>query len=349
MPCWLAASPEKRSLMFDPPIVRSANGCSWFRPVPGRDHRAGLATAAPPMVISQARVEARLRDHLAELGGEPEWSSALVAADQDPDGVTAVLGDGRTMRARWLVGCDGTGSTVRDAHAWRPVAAARLRPGLPRRRAERGTDRRTHAAHPARTHRRHRRVLGPDEASQASGVLLQVQGLVDGGGEPFGGEAGAGAAAAGRRRPRARGRPRTAGRPRTGRPPEAGRRPARHPWYRCRHDGRSRPCAGTASRAAPAPAGTHCRAGHPPAGRPTRTPASPAPPPAARPRPPPAPPARGRCPPCCRTRCTPACPPPPGTRPAPARVPSRPGRARTRSRWCAPTAGSRARPAARAC
>ncbi|MEV4805636.1 FAD-dependent oxidoreductase [Nonomuraea sp. NPDC049421] len=73
----------------------------------------GMKTAAPPMVISQARVEARLRDRLAELGGTPEWGSALVAADQDADGVTAVLGDGRTVRARWLVGCDGSGSTVR--------------------------------------------------------------------------------------------------------------------------------------------------------------------------------------------------------------------------------------------
>ncbi|QFY10196.1 FAD-dependent oxidoreductase [Nonomuraea phyllanthi] len=73
----------------------------------------GLDTAAPPMVISQARVEARLRERLAELGGRPEWGSALVAADQDADGVTAVLGDGRTVRTRWLIGCDGTSSTVR--------------------------------------------------------------------------------------------------------------------------------------------------------------------------------------------------------------------------------------------
>ncbi|MFB4271361.1 FAD-dependent oxidoreductase [Nonomuraea sp. GTA35] len=73
----------------------------------------GLHTAAPPMVISQARVETRLRDRLAELGGRPEWGSALVSVDQNADGVTAVLGDGRTVRTRWLVGCDGTGSTVR--------------------------------------------------------------------------------------------------------------------------------------------------------------------------------------------------------------------------------------------
>ncbi|QYC42122.1 Pentachlorophenol 4-monooxygenase [Nonomuraea coxensis DSM 45129] len=73
----------------------------------------GLNTAAAPMVISQARVEARLRDRLAELGVRPEWGSALVGVDRDADGVTAALGDGRTVRARWLAGCDGTGSTVR--------------------------------------------------------------------------------------------------------------------------------------------------------------------------------------------------------------------------------------------
>ncbi|MFI7637416.1 FAD-dependent oxidoreductase [Nonomuraea sp. NPDC049400] len=73
----------------------------------------GLGTAAPPMVISQARVEARLRERLGELGSRPEWGSALVEARQDAAGITATLGDGRTVRAGWMVGCDGTGSTVR--------------------------------------------------------------------------------------------------------------------------------------------------------------------------------------------------------------------------------------------
>jgi 2-polyprenyl-6-methoxyphenol hydroxylase-like FAD-dependent oxidoreductase len=73
----------------------------------------GLDTAAPPMVISQARVEARLRDRLAELGVRPEWGCGLVAAEQDAGGVTAVLSDGRSLRAGWLAGCDGSGSTVR--------------------------------------------------------------------------------------------------------------------------------------------------------------------------------------------------------------------------------------------
>ncbi len=73
----------------------------------------GLGTAAPPMVISQARVEARLRERLAALGGRPEWGNGLVEARQDATGVTAVLTDGTTVRAGWMAGCDGTGSTVR--------------------------------------------------------------------------------------------------------------------------------------------------------------------------------------------------------------------------------------------
>ncbi|MFI9846333.1 FAD-dependent oxidoreductase, partial [Nonomuraea sp. NPDC051941] len=73
----------------------------------------GLGTAAPPMVISQARVEARLRERLAELGERPEWDRRLTALGQDAAGVTAVLADGSTVRAGWLVGCDGSGSSVR--------------------------------------------------------------------------------------------------------------------------------------------------------------------------------------------------------------------------------------------
>ncbi|MFI6456257.1 FAD-dependent oxidoreductase [Streptosporangium amethystogenes] len=73
----------------------------------------GLGTAAPPMVISQARVEERLRERLAALGGHPEWDNRLVEARQDTTGITAVLADGATVRAGWMVGCDGAGSTVR--------------------------------------------------------------------------------------------------------------------------------------------------------------------------------------------------------------------------------------------
>ncbi|MFI9591287.1 FAD-dependent monooxygenase [Nonomuraea sp. NPDC052265] len=73
----------------------------------------GLGTAAPPMVISQARIEEQLRERLAALGGQPEWGNGLAEARQDATGVTAVLADGATVHAGWIVGCDGTGSTVR--------------------------------------------------------------------------------------------------------------------------------------------------------------------------------------------------------------------------------------------
>ncbi|MGH3674246.1 MAG: FAD-dependent monooxygenase [Mycobacterium sp.] len=73
----------------------------------------GLHTAAPPMVISQATVEAALRDRLNELGGEIEWATPLVDLRQDDAGVVSTLGTGEEVRAAWLIGCDGAGSTTR--------------------------------------------------------------------------------------------------------------------------------------------------------------------------------------------------------------------------------------------
>lgn len=73
----------------------------------------GLRTAAPPMVVSQARVEAALRDRLAELGAAVEWGSSLVDLQQDSTDVTAVLGTGESVRSGWVVGCDGAGSVAR--------------------------------------------------------------------------------------------------------------------------------------------------------------------------------------------------------------------------------------------
>jgi 4,5-epoxidase len=65
------------------------------------------------LYVSQAQVEARLRSRLFELGGAVEWSSPLVEVEQDDGGVTAELGNGQTVRAAWLVGCDGAHSAVR--------------------------------------------------------------------------------------------------------------------------------------------------------------------------------------------------------------------------------------------
>lgn len=73
----------------------------------------GIRSAAPPMVISQATVEAALRDRLAELGGAVDWSTALTDLRQDAGGVMATFGDGTTTRAAWLIGCDGAASVTR--------------------------------------------------------------------------------------------------------------------------------------------------------------------------------------------------------------------------------------------
>lgn len=73
----------------------------------------GMRTAAPPMVISQARVEATLRARLADLGAEPEWGNGLSGLRIESDAVVAELDAGTTIRARWLVGCDGTASSTR--------------------------------------------------------------------------------------------------------------------------------------------------------------------------------------------------------------------------------------------
>ncbi|MGV0813554.1 FAD-dependent oxidoreductase [Mycolicibacterium boenickei] len=74
----------------------------------------GMRTAAPPMVVSQAKVEAALRDRLDQLGVEPEWGRALVGVRQEHDTAVAVLGDGDEIRAPWIVGCDGTSSVTRQ-------------------------------------------------------------------------------------------------------------------------------------------------------------------------------------------------------------------------------------------
>jgi 4,5-epoxidase len=73
----------------------------------------GMRTAAPPMVISQADVEAALRDRLSELGGEIEWDTPLVDMRLDDDGVTAAIGPDAETRVGWLIGCDGAASTAR--------------------------------------------------------------------------------------------------------------------------------------------------------------------------------------------------------------------------------------------
>jgi 2-polyprenyl-6-methoxyphenol hydroxylase-like FAD-dependent oxidoreductase len=73
----------------------------------------GMRTAAPPMIISQAAVEAALRDRLTELGGEIEWGTPLVDLHQDDGAVSAAVGSEDEVRVGWVIGCDGAASTTR--------------------------------------------------------------------------------------------------------------------------------------------------------------------------------------------------------------------------------------------
>ena len=87
--------------------------------------RAGsLGSSKPPSedvpypnlwMVPQARTEEILREHLCMLGGAVEFNVALTTLTQDHQGVNAVLSNGETVRAQYLIGCDGAHSAVRKA------------------------------------------------------------------------------------------------------------------------------------------------------------------------------------------------------------------------------------------
>lgn len=78
---------------------------------------AELDTAYPFLLsVPQPDTEAVLHDLLVARGGKVERGVALRSFRQDGTGVTATLAKGdqaETVRAAWLVGCDGAHSTVR--------------------------------------------------------------------------------------------------------------------------------------------------------------------------------------------------------------------------------------------
>jgi 2-polyprenyl-6-methoxyphenol hydroxylase-like FAD-dependent oxidoreductase len=83
---------------------------------------AGVDKPAPPEVdsahayvlgIPQTSTDRLLAERALELGTEIRRGTELVGLSQDEDGVSAELADGTSLRARYLVGCDGGRSTVR--------------------------------------------------------------------------------------------------------------------------------------------------------------------------------------------------------------------------------------------
>ncbi|MFI9033902.1 FAD-dependent monooxygenase [Streptomyces sp. NPDC053726] len=98
-------------------------------PPPMRKYRNGLPIAdtdpfeaahptpdAPygrPRMIAQWQLEEILRDRLAECGVHAELGSEATELRQGSDSVTVGLADGRSIGARYVVGCDGGHSPVR--------------------------------------------------------------------------------------------------------------------------------------------------------------------------------------------------------------------------------------------
>lgn len=66
------------------------------------------------LMVSQAVTEQVLLGRLQELGCEVQRPRNLRTLAQDATGVTATLDDGGTIRARYVVGCDGMHSAVRE-------------------------------------------------------------------------------------------------------------------------------------------------------------------------------------------------------------------------------------------
>ncbi|MFF2328208.1 MULTISPECIES: FAD-dependent monooxygenase [unclassified Streptomyces] len=125
-----AKGPNPRSLevLEDLGVVDRVLAAS-SAPLPMRKYRNGLpvADADPfgashptpdtpydrPRLIAQWRLEEILRDRLGEYGVRVELGSEADALTMSPDAVTVGLADGRSIGARYVVGCDGGHSPVR--------------------------------------------------------------------------------------------------------------------------------------------------------------------------------------------------------------------------------------------
>lgn len=75
---------------------------------PGRPYASSL-------IIPQWRTEQVLRHRLSEFGVQVERSAEVAGFDQDEHGVTVGLVSGERISGKYLIGCDGGGSTVRRA------------------------------------------------------------------------------------------------------------------------------------------------------------------------------------------------------------------------------------------
>jgi 2-polyprenyl-6-methoxyphenol hydroxylase-like FAD-dependent oxidoreductase len=77
---------------------------------------SGMPTRFPyTLGLWQVHIERSLREWAAELGAATHRGLDVTGFTQDETGVDVALSDGRSLRAGWLVGCDGGRSTIRKA------------------------------------------------------------------------------------------------------------------------------------------------------------------------------------------------------------------------------------------
>ncbi|MEU6262337.1 FAD-dependent monooxygenase [Saccharopolyspora shandongensis] len=76
---------------------------------------SGASPEMPHGHYPQDRLDSVLIPAARERGATVEFGVAVTGVEQDADGVSATLSDGRVIRAGYLVGADGARSSVRDA------------------------------------------------------------------------------------------------------------------------------------------------------------------------------------------------------------------------------------------
>lgn len=66
------------------------------------------------LFISQAQIEAALRRRLADLGVKVEWGTKIIGLRRNEADVETNLEDGSSVRADYVIGCDGSRSVIRS-------------------------------------------------------------------------------------------------------------------------------------------------------------------------------------------------------------------------------------------
>jgi len=124
----LERSGQSKALSLQPRSVEILHSRGLLEPLlpEGRElpggHFAGLPldysaleTRFPYQLgIPQLRIEQHLEAHLARQGVAVRRGLELTGLVQDATGVTAEFADGQSIRASWVVGCDGARSAVRQ-------------------------------------------------------------------------------------------------------------------------------------------------------------------------------------------------------------------------------------------